>query len=304
MKPTCRTFYEDPSTAQEATCVQSLVLYNCMKWGSPDAPAWTIEEAMQVMSLLGKPFRENGYCLALHGSVPEQGKGNDLDLLAVPADLTATPPEEMEHLMCALLHASPFEEPRRGLLRTWSRACILEDGRQIDMQYRLPLPLDWQGATRPASTSTFAECVSGAEKINTRIGELLSRRYTDERRLTLALAYLNLCLDHHRGIAVLMRTQLYGPALALVRVIFEAMIKAHWVAKCASDAQVDDIAEHDSARFPNMYEMTKAIDKALSDPNDATPTFFQQAKNDAWKATNSYTHSGLSIVVPGFQTRQ
>jgi len=275
-----------------------------MKWGSPDAPAWTIEEAMQVMSLLGKPFRENGYCLALHGSVPEQGKGNDLDLLAVPADLTATPPEEMEHLMCALLHASPFEEPRRGLLRTWSRACILEDGRQIDMQYRLPLPLDWQGATRPASTSTFAECVSGAEKINTRIGELLSRRYTDERRLTLALAYLNLCLDHHRGIAVLMRTQLYGPALALVRVIFEAMIKAHWVAKCASDAQVDDIAEHDSARFPNMYEMTKAIDKALSDPNDATPTFFQQAKNDAWKATNSYTHSGLSIVVPGFQTRQ
>jgi hypothetical protein len=107
-----------------------------------------MEQAMQVMSLLAKPFWENGYSLALYGSVPAQGQGNDLDLLAVPADLSVTPPEEMERLMCALLHATPFGEPRKGLLRTWSRACILEDGRQIDMQYRLLSPLDWKGATR------------------------------------------------------------------------------------------------------------------------------------------------------------
>ena len=105
------------------------------------------------MSLLAKPFWDNGYSLALYGSVPAQGKGNDLDLLAVPAELTVTPPEEMEQFMCNLLHATPFEEPRKGLLRTWSRACILEDGRQIDMQYRLPLPLDWKGATGPGPQS-------------------------------------------------------------------------------------------------------------------------------------------------------
>jgi hypothetical protein len=104
---------------------------------------------MRVMSLLGKPFRDNGYSLALFGSVPEQGRGNDLDLIAVPAELNVTPPETMEQIMCDVLNATPFEEPRLGLLRTWSRACILEDGRQIDMQYRLPLPPDRRRRTCP-----------------------------------------------------------------------------------------------------------------------------------------------------------
>jgi hypothetical protein len=70
-------------------------------------------------------------------------------LLAVPAELAVTPPEKMERLMCELLHATPDGEPIKGLLRTWSRACILLDGRQIDMQYRLPLSPDWAGAIRP-----------------------------------------------------------------------------------------------------------------------------------------------------------
>jgi hypothetical protein len=112
-----------------------------MKWGSPDAPGWTIEQAMQLMALLATPFLDNGYSLALCGSVPARGNGNDLDLLAVPTEVTATPPEEMERLMCKLLGATPFEEPRTGLLRTWSRAYILGDGRQIDMQYRINPPV-------------------------------------------------------------------------------------------------------------------------------------------------------------------
>jgi len=111
-----------------------------MKWGSSDAPGWTIEQAMHVMALLIKPFKENGYYIALHGSVSELGKGNDLDLIAVPGDHVMTQPERMERIMCAILGATPFEEPRSGSLGDWSRPCILEDGRKIDMQYRLLPP--------------------------------------------------------------------------------------------------------------------------------------------------------------------
>jgi hypothetical protein len=148
--------------------------------------------------------------------------------------------------------------------------------------------------------ATFAERLSVAEKINARICELLASRYADERRLMLMLAYLNLSLSHHQGIICLMVNRLYGPALALVRVIFEAMIKAHWIAKCASDAQVEDVAEHDNAKFPKMHEMTEAVDNAFSDPHDAPLNFFKQAKRDAWKATNSYTHSGLRQLARQF----
>jgi hypothetical protein len=111
------------------------------KWG--DGPGWTIDQAMQVLTVLHPAFRENGYALAMHGSVSRDGKGNDLDLVAVPEELCVTPPEEMERMMCDLIGAQPAQqEPNRGLLGTWSRACVLEDGRGIDMEYRLPAPIN------------------------------------------------------------------------------------------------------------------------------------------------------------------
>jgi hypothetical protein len=48
------------------------------------------------------------------------------------------------------------------------------------------------------------------EKVNARLSEILAGRYSDERRLTLTLAYLNLSLDHHSAIILLMRNKLFG----------------------------------------------------------------------------------------------
>lgn len=119
-----------------------------VKWGDPDAPRWTIEEAMRTLSLLDMRFRENGYAVTLHGSVSLGGKGNDLDLIAVPMELAVTPPEDMERILCDVLGAMPLPvEPRVGLLRTWARACILADGHQIDIEYRRPAPVDQQTLT-------------------------------------------------------------------------------------------------------------------------------------------------------------
>jgi len=132
---------------------------------------------------------------------------------------------------------------------------------------------------------TFEEQLTKAENVNGRIGPLLRSKYNDDRRLTLPLAYLNLSLDHHRAIIALIRAGLYGSAMALVRLVFEAMIRSHWVAKCATDAQVEEVAENDDFRFPKMDDMAKAVDAALSDPNDEPLSFFQRAKADAWKAS-------------------
>jgi hypothetical protein len=127
-----------------------------VKWGNLDAPQWTIEQAMQAISLLDKPFRDNGYALTLHGSVLVKGRGNDLDLIAVPMELSVTPPEEMEHIMCEILGASALpEEPRHGLLRTWARPCILSDGRQIDIEYPRPAPADRRTETIAPFISVF-----------------------------------------------------------------------------------------------------------------------------------------------------
>lgn len=112
---------------------------------------------MQAMQLLAKPFRDKGYRLAVHGSVPEQGKGNDLDLLAIPSELAVPPPEEMEQLMCNLLGAQPVPEDPRvdGLLRTWCRACTLQDGRLIDMEYLRPVAPNLESETVSSLAKEF-----------------------------------------------------------------------------------------------------------------------------------------------------
>ena len=67
--------------------------------------------------MLHRAIRENGYALGIHGSVSRDGKGNDLDLIAVPEEFCVTPSEEMDRIMCDLIGAQPVQqEPNRGLL--------------------------------------------------------------------------------------------------------------------------------------------------------------------------------------------
>jgi hypothetical protein len=133
------------------------------------------------------------------------------------------------------------------------------------------------------------------ERINKCVGDLLRGHYGDDRKTALTLAYLNLSLDHHRAIVLLMRNWHHGSALALVRCVFEAMLRAHWVVACATPAQVDQVAENDDFKFPKAEDIARAVDQALQ-----AEGFFQEAKNTAWKVLNSYTHSGLRQLARQF----
>lgn len=129
-----------------------------VKWGDPDAPKWTIEGALYALSSVHEAFRKNGYALTMHGSVLVRGQGNDLDLIAVPMEFIVTPPEQMEGVMCELLDAKPVpREPVHGALNTWARACILRDGRQIDIEYRRPAPANEQREMADILAGVLAE---------------------------------------------------------------------------------------------------------------------------------------------------
>ena len=77
------------------------------------------------------------------------------------------------------------------------------------------------------------------------------------------------------------------PGLALIRSIFEAMLRAHWIAVCATDAEVDQFAEDHS------FDIMSRCDPDRIDEAFQTGGFFRQAKNDAWKSMNACTHGGL-----------
>lgn len=70
--------------------------------------------------------------------------------------------------------------------------------------------------------------------------------------------------------------------------------RANWVIGCATDDEVRKIAAKDF-EFPGMSDLVSACDKALG-----TAQFFQTIKKQAWKAMNSYTHSGIRQLTRRF----
>jgi hypothetical protein len=93
---------------------------------------------------------------------------------------------------------------------------------------------------------------------------------------------------------VLFRRNLYGSGLALIRSMFEAMLRAHWIAGCATDAEVDQFAEDHS------FDIMSRCDPDRIDEAFQTGGFFRQAKNDAWKSMKPCTHGGLGQLVRQF----
>jgi hypothetical protein len=140
----------------------------------------------------------------------------------------------------------------------------------------------------------MTEAFDSAERINLNLSQVLRGEYSDDRRVTITLAYSNLALDHHTAIVLLFRNRPYGSGLALVRPVFEAMLRSHWVVGCAKDDEVDQVAEDPD------FDIMGRVDPNRIDAAFPADGFFRQAKTDAWKGMNAYTHSGLPQLVRQF----
>jgi hypothetical protein len=140
----------------------------------------------------------------------------------------------------------------------------------------------------------MTEAFDSAQLINVKLSQVLSGEYLDNRRVTITLAYCNLALDHHTAIILLFRSRLYSSGLALVRPVFEAMLRAHWVTGCAKDGEVDQVAADPD------FDIMGRVDTNRIDAAFLADGFFRQAKTDAWKAMSAYTHSGLPQLVRQF----
>ena len=76
------------------------------------------------------------------------------------------------------------------------------------------------------------------------------------------------------------------------------MLRAHRIVGCAKDAEVDQVAENPD------FDIMSRLDPNRIDAAFQTDGFFRQAKTDAWKAMNAYTHPGLPQLVRQFSGTQ
>jgi hypothetical protein len=83
--------------------------------------------------------------------------------------------------------------------------------------------------------------------------------------------------------ASLLQRQHVGSAFSLVRVLFEAFFRAHWVSRCATAQDVERLGRKEF-KFPSMDSMVTDIDREFD-----TAEFFTDIKRQAWDAMNSHT---------------
>ena len=107
---------------------------------------------------------------------------------------------------------------------------------------------------------------------------------TDRVKLTVMLH--DVVFDNQRAIYDLVQLGHFGPASALLRVLFEAHVKSIWLYACATDNQVAQFKK-DNVKI-TFQNMVSEIEAKMPHLNGTLSKF----KNNHWKGLNNLTHSG------------
>jgi hypothetical protein len=109
------------------------------------------------------------------------------------------------------------------------------------------------------------------------------------KRSHLSGGCLHATIEYGMAIVVLVDEGLYGSALALVRLQFEAYVRGIWLAQCATDGEVDKAGQDE---FPRIDPMIASLER----PGLLDSAFLSMVKRDSWKSLNSLTHTGYQQI--------
>jgi len=137
--------------------------------------------------------------------------------------------------------------------------------------------------------------------VTNEIGELIRSSLDnvsfDNTKQNIAAVLLHdVVFDNQRAIHDLVRSDHIGAAAALLRVLFEAHVKAIWVERCATDLEVD-IINSDSLKSRVHKSRNMTFQEMINHIEIQTPALngsLTKFKTYHWKGLNSLTHSGAS----------
>lgn len=117
--------------------------------------------------------------------------------------------------------------------------------------------------------------------------------YPPGRRVQVALACLAIASDHHRAICRLMDDDLPASALALLRPMYEATVKALWISHCAQDTRIElHVAGQELPAVKDMLGAVIAVDRQRVHLHHLQTL----GSKRHWKVLSSLVHSGHAQV--------
>lgn len=111
----------------------------------------------------------------------------------------------------------------------------------------------------------------------------------DERSL-LVIGCFDVTLEHQAAIALLHSSELYGSALALLRVLTESLVRGIWLLECATDAQ---LKKFKNGKLDKKFvDFVTEVEASIGTPNGVLSSF----KASTWTALNGFTHTGFHQI--------
>lgn len=136
----------------------------------------------------------------------------------------------------------------------------------------------------PKLREHVVKCENAMQSVNPILGKL---HFPDDYRTTLIVGFISILIEHQEAFLLLTIREMFGSAFALGRPIVEGMYRALWLNVCATEDELNRFMEKDEIR-QTLAELAEAIDPAHNSGD-----LFQSLKKNAWKALNSYTHTGM-----------
>ena len=145
---------------------------------------------------------------------------------------------------------------------------------------------------RQPATATFGERIAKSEELIKWLDRKINGiAVPTNDRSRLAGGCIDVAMEHHKAIVVLMAYRLYGSALAMVRPTFEAYLRGAWLHQCAD---VDSLDRFKSGKLE--LKPGPVIADLEAEPSFECGTLLK-AKKAGWTKMCDFTHTGIQQAI-------
>lgn len=158
--------------------------------------------------------------------------------------------------------------------------------------------------SEPASTTPddVTAVLAASEELQADIEDLLGSFLWPElgERGVATLVLCQIVFEHAVSMRLLLSATLHTSAIALVRVQFDAVVRAAWILHCATDEQAAKLAaplseasEQGAKNLPSTHDMIGELER--QGPRGAGP-MFRRFQTRMSRGLNSVVHAGIVTV--------
>ena len=110
----------------------------------------------------------------------------------------------------------------------------------------------------------------------------------------------SVAFEHSESIKILLATGNFTSAIGLLRLQFEALVRAHWFHFSATEVQINthlaDLTNENAHRASKIPMLTEMMDKMAGKAPENALLPLLEFKEYSWKPLSSYVHGGIHAI--------